>query len=72
MTVKRACSCALSKRNKSLANSEDESEDDLRLLGISHPKGTPSSLKILRSELELKEGGFLTLVQERPCKRANL
>ena len=55
MTVERACSCALSKRNKSLANSEDESEDDLGLLGISHPKGTPSSLKILRSELELKE-----------------
>ena len=72
MTVERACSCALNKRNKSLANSEDESEDDLRLLGISHPKGTPSSLKILRSELELKEGGFRTLVQERPCKRANL
>ena len=23
-----------------LANLEDESEDDLRLLGISHPKGT--------------------------------
>ena len=23
-----------------LANMEDESEDDLRLLGISHPKGT--------------------------------
>ena len=45
-----------------LANLEDESEDDLRLLGISHPKGTPSSLKILRSELELKEGGFRTLV----------
>ena len=38
-----------------LADLEDESEDDLRLLGISHPKGTPSSLKILRSELELKE-----------------
>ena len=62
MTVERACSCALSKRNKNLANLEDESEDDLRLLGISHPKGTPSSLKILRSELELKEGGFRTLV----------
>ena len=61
MTVERACSCALSKRNK-IANSEDESEDDLRLLGISHPKGTPSSLKILRSELELKEGGFRRLV----------
>ena len=62
MTVERACSCALSKRKKSLANLEDESEDDLRLLGISHPKGTPSSLKNLRSELELKEGGFRTLV----------
>ena len=62
MTVERACSCALSNRNKSLANLEDESEDDLRLLGISHPKGTPSSLKILRSELELKEGGFRALV----------
>ena len=45
-----------------LANLEDESEDDLRLLGISHPKGTPSSLKILRSELELKERGFRRLV----------
>ena len=45
-----------------LANLEDESEDDLRLLGISHPKGTPSSLKILRSEPELKEGGFRRLV----------
>ena len=44
------------------SNLEDESEDDLRLLGISHPKGNPSSLKILRSELELKEGGFRTLV----------
>ena len=52
----------LSKRNKSLANSEDESEDDPRLLGISHLKGTPSSLKILRSELELKEGEFRTPV----------
>ena len=62
MTVERACSCALSKRNKNLANLEDESEDDLRLLGISHPKGTPTSLKILRSELELREGGFRTLV----------
>ena len=62
MTVERACSCALSKRNKSLANLEDESEDDLRLLSISHPKGIPSSLKILRSELELKEGGFRILV----------
>ena len=62
MTIERACSCTLSKRNKSLANLEDESEDDLRLLGISHLKGTPSSLKILRSELELKEGGFRTLV----------
>ena len=62
MTVERACPCALSNRNKSLANLEDESEDDLRLLGISHSKGTPSSLKILRSELELKEGGFRTLV----------
>ena len=38
-----------------LSNSEDESEDDLRLLGISRPKGTPSSLKILRSELELNK-----------------
>ena len=28
----------LSKGNKSLANSEDESEDDPRLLGISHLK----------------------------------
>ena len=44
----------LSKRIKSLANSEDESEDDLRLLGISHLKGIPSSLKIRRSELHLK------------------
>ena len=61
----------LSKRNKSSANSEDESEDDPRLLGISHLKGTPSSLKIRRSELELKEGEFRTPVQERPCKRAN-
>ena len=51
----------LSKRNKSLANSEDESEDDPRLLGISHLKGTPSSLKIRRSELEL-EGEFCTPV----------
>ena len=54
-----------------LANLEDESEDDLRLLGISHPKGTPSSLKIPRSELELKEGGFRRTL-DRPCKRANL
>ena len=45
-----------------LSNLEDESEDDLRLLGISRPKGIPSSLKILRSELELKEGGFRRLV----------
>ena len=52
----------LSKRNKSLANSEDESDDDRRLLGISHLKGTPSSLKIRRSELELKEGEFRTPV----------
>ena len=52
----------LSKRIKSLANSEDESEDDLRLLGISHLKGTPSSLKIHRSELHLKEGEFRTPV----------
>ena len=52
----------LSKRIKSLANSEDESEDDLRLLGISQPKGIPSSLKIHRSELHLKEGEFRTLV----------
>ena len=48
----------LSKRNIS----EDESEDDPRLLGISHLKGTPSSLKIRRSELELKEGEFRTPV----------
>ena len=52
----------LSKRNKSSANSEDESEDDPRLLGISPLKGTPSSLKIRRSELELKEGEFRTPV----------
>ena len=39
MTVKRVCSCALSKRTR-VSNLEDESEDDLRLLGISHPKGT--------------------------------
>ena len=52
----------LSKRNKSSPNSEDESEDDPRLLGISHLKGTPSSLKIRRSELELKEGEFRTPV----------
>ena len=52
----------LSERNKSLVNSEDESEDDPRLLGISHLKRTPSSLKIRRSELELKEGEFRTLV----------
>ena len=52
----------LSKRNKSLANSEDESEDDPRLLGISHLKRIPSSLKIRRSELELKEGEFHTPV----------
>ena len=52
----------LSKRIKSLANSEDESEDDLRLLGISHLKGIPSSLKIHRSELPLKEGEFRTPV----------
>ena len=52
----------LSKRNKSSANSEDESEDDPRLLGISHLKGTPSSLRIRRSELELKEGEFCTPV----------
>ena len=51
-----------SKRNKNSANSEDESEDDPRLLGISHLKGTPSSLKIRRSELELKEGEFRTPV----------
>ena len=44
----------LSKRNKNLANLEDESEDDPRLLGKSHLKGTPFSLKIHRSELELK------------------
>ena len=56
MTVERACSCAFEQTEQELANLEDESEDDLRLLGISHPKGTPSSLKILRSELELKEG----------------
>ena len=52
----------LSKRNKNSANSEDESEDDPRLLGISHLKGTPFSLKIRRSELELKEGEFRTPV----------
>ena len=52
----------LSKRNKKSANSEDESEDDPRLFGISHLKGTPSSLKIRRSELELKEGEFRTPV----------
>ena len=52
----------LSKRNKNPANSEDESEDDPRLLGISHLKWTPSSLKIRRSELELKEGEFRTAV----------
>ena len=52
----------LSKRNKNSANSEDEREDDPRLLGISHLKGTPSSLKIRRSELELKEGEFRTPV----------
>ena len=52
----------LNKRNKNLANSEDESEDDPRLLSISHLKGTPSSLKIRRSELELKEGEFRTPV----------
>ena len=52
----------LSKRNKSSPNSEDESEDDPRLLGISHLKGTPSSLKIRRSKLELKEGEFRTPV----------
>ena len=52
----------MSKRNKNSANSEDESEDDPRLLGISHLKGTPSSLKIRRSELELKEGEFRTPV----------
>ena len=52
----------LSKRNKGLANSEDESEDDPRLLGISNLKGTPSSLKIHRSELELKEEEFRTTV----------
>ena len=44
----------LSKRNQNSANLEDESEDDPRLLGKSHLKGTPSSLKIRRSELELK------------------
>ena len=49
-------------KEQELANLEDESEDDLKLLGNSHPKGTPSSLKILRSELELKEGEFRTLV----------
>ena len=52
----------LSQRNKSSANSEDESEDDPRLLGISHLKGTPSSLKIRRSELELKEREYCTPV----------
>ena len=62
MTVERACSCAFEQTEQELANLEDESEDDLRLLGITHPKGTPSSLKILRSELELKERGFRRLV----------
>ena len=52
----------LSKRIKSLANSEDESEDDLKSLGISHLKGIPSSLKIHRSEPHLKEGEFHTPV----------
>ena len=52
----------LSKRIKSLANSEDESEDDLKSLGISHLKGIPSSLKIHRSELPLKGGEFRTPV----------
>ena len=55
MTVEGTCSCAFEQAEQELADMEDESEDDLRLLGISHPKGTPSSLKILRSELELKE-----------------
>ena len=44
----------LSKWNHNLANLEDESEDDPRSLGKSHLKGIPSSLKIRRSELELK------------------
>ena len=52
----------LTKRKKSLVNLEDENEDDPRLLGISHLKGTPSSLKIRRSEFELKEGEFRTPV----------
>ena len=51
-----------------LANLEHESEDDLKLLGISHPKGTPSSLKILRSELELKEGEFRDLSKKGQAK----
>ena len=51
-----------SKRIKSLANSEDESEDDLKSLGISHLKGIPSSLKIHRSEPHPKEGEFRTPV----------
>ena len=52
----------LSRRIKSLANSEDESEDDLKSLGMSHLKGIPSGLKIHRSEPHLKEGEFRTPV----------
>ena len=52
----------LSKRSKSLTNSEDESEDDLRLLGISQLKGIPSSSKIHRFEPHPKEGEFRTPV----------
>ena len=52
-------------KEQELGNLEDESEDDLRLLGISHPKGTRLALKILRSEPELKEGGFRRLVLKK-------
>ena len=52
-----------------LADLEDESEDDLRLLGISHPKRTPSSLKILRSELELKKENSTHLSKKGQGKR---
>ena len=52
----------LSKRVKSLANLGDESEDDLKSLGISHLKGIPSSLKIQRSELHVKKENSVSLV----------